>query len=124
MAFSMTSEFENEVAQIIKVVGVGGGGGNAVNRMVDAGIRNVEFVAINTDKAALYNSKAGTKIQIGDKTTAGKGAGANPEKGRAAAEESKDDQYYAKYANLTFADYEGSECCIKKEVLKEYENKV
>ena len=58
MAFSMTSEFENEVAQIIKVVGVGGGGGNAVNRMVDAGIRNVEFVAINTDKAALYNSKA------------------------------------------------------------------
>lgn len=91
MAFSMTSEFENEVAQIIKVVGVGGGGGNAVNRMVDAGIRNVEFVAINTDKAALYNSKAGTKIQIGDKTTAGKGAGANPEKGRAAAEESKDE---------------------------------
>ena len=86
MAFSMTSEFENEVAQIIKVVGVGGGGGNAVNRMVDAGIKNVEFVAINTDKAALYNSKAGTKIQIGDKTTAGKGAGANPEKGRAAAE--------------------------------------
>ena len=91
MAFSMTSEFENEVAQIIKVVGVGGGGGNAVNRMVDAGIRNVEFVAINTDKAALYNSKANTKIQIGDKTTAGKGAGANPEKGRAAAEESKDE---------------------------------
>ena len=91
MAFSMTSEFENEVAQIIKVVGVGGGGGNAVNRMVDAGIRNVEFVAINTDKAALYNSKASTKIQIGDKTTAGKGAGANPEMGRAAAEESKDE---------------------------------
>ena len=77
MAFSMTSEFDNEVAQIIKVVGVGGGGGNAVNRMVDAGIRNVEFVAINTDKAALYNSKANTKIQIGDKTTAGKGAGAD-----------------------------------------------
>ena len=91
MAFSMTSEFDSEVAQVIKVVGVGGGGGNAVNRMVDAGIRNVEFVAINTDKAALYNSKAGTKIQIGDKTTAGKGAGANPEKGRAAAEESKDE---------------------------------
>lgn len=91
MAFSMTSEFESEVAQIIKVVGVGGGGGNAVNRMVEAGIRNVEFVAVNTDKAALYNSKADTKIQIGDKTTAGKGAGANPEKGRAAAEESKDE---------------------------------
>ena len=91
MAYSMPSEFEHEVAQIIKVVGGGGGGGNAVNRMVDAGIRNVEFVAINTDKAALYNSKANTKIQIGDKTTAGKGAGANPEKGRAAAEESKDE---------------------------------
>ena len=85
----MTNEAQS-AAKII-VVGVGGAGNNAVNRMVDAGIRNVEFVAINTDKAALYNSKAGTKIQIGDKTTAGKGAGANPEKGRAAAEESKDE---------------------------------
>ena len=90
MAFDMTSELDSEVVQI-KVVGVGGGGGNAINRMVDAGIRGVEFVAINTDKAALYKSKANTKIQIGDKTTAGKGAGANPEKGRSAAEESKDE---------------------------------
>ena len=90
MAFDMTSELDSEVVQI-KVVGVGGGGGNAINRMVDAGIRGVEFVAINTDKAALYKSKANTKIQIGDKTTAGKGAGANPEKGRNAAEESKDE---------------------------------
>ncbi len=90
MAFDMTSELDSEVVQI-KVVGVGGGGGNAINRMVDAGIRGVEFVAINTDKAALYKSKANTKIQIGDKTTAGKGAGANPEKGRTAAEESKDE---------------------------------
>ena len=77
MAFSMTSEFENEVAQIIKVVGVGGGGGNAVNRMVSAGVRGVEFIAINTDKAALFLSQANQKIQIGDKTTAGMGAGGN-----------------------------------------------
>ncbi len=91
MEFNMTTEFETDAAQVIKVVGVGGGGGNAINRMVDAGIRGVEFVAINTDKSALYKSKATTKIQIGDKTTNGQGAGANPEKGRAAAEESKDE---------------------------------
>ena len=91
MEFNMTTEFEADAAQVIKVVGVGGGGGNAINRMVDAGIRGVEFVAINTDKSALYKSKATTKIQIGDKTTNGQGAGANPEKGRAAAEESKDE---------------------------------
>jgi len=75
----------------IKVVGVGGGGGNAINRMVDAGVRGVEFVAVNTDKAALIKSKANLKIQIGDKTTAGMGAGGNPDNGRAAAEESKDE---------------------------------
>ena len=75
----------------IKVVGVGGGGGNAINRMVDAGVRGVEFVAINTDKAALIKSKATEKIQIGDKTTAGMGAGGNPDNGRAAAEESRDE---------------------------------
>ena len=59
----------------IKVVGVGGGGGNAINRMVDAGVKGVEFIAINTDKAALLKSKANQKIQIGDKTTSGMGAG-------------------------------------------------
>ncbi len=75
----------------IKVVGVGGGGGNAINRMVDAGVRGVEFVAVNTDKAALIKSKANQKIQIGDKTTAGMGAGGNPDNGRAAAEESRDE---------------------------------
>ncbi len=75
----------------IKVVGVGGGGGNAVNRMVDAGVKGVEFVAINTDKAALIKSKAAEKIQIGDKTTSGMGAGGNPDNGRAAAEESRDE---------------------------------
>ncbi|MBO7217519.1 MAG: cell division protein FtsZ [Clostridia bacterium] len=91
MAIDMIPDFETDAAQVIKVVGVGGGGGNAINRMVDAGIRGVEFVAINTDKSALYKSKANTKIQIGDKTTNGQGAGANPDKGRAAAEESKDE---------------------------------
>ena len=73
----------------IKVVGVGGGGGNAVNRMVDAGVKGVEFVAINTDKAALIKSKADVKLQIGDKTTSG--AGGNPNNGHAAAEESRDE---------------------------------
>ncbi|MDI6605192.1 MAG: cell division protein FtsZ [Thermoanaerobacteraceae bacterium] len=75
----------------IKVIGVGGGGGNAVNRMIDAGLRGVEFIAINTDKQALYMSKAENKIQIGDKLTKGLGAGANPEIGKKAAEETKDE---------------------------------
>ena len=89
----MPFEFVDEQANVvqIKVVGVGGGGGNAVNRMVDAGVRGVEFVAINTDKAALIKSKANTKLQIGDKTTAGMGAGGNPNNGHAAAEESRDE---------------------------------
>ncbi|MBP3691958.1 MAG: cell division protein FtsZ, partial [Clostridia bacterium] len=87
------SEVFNEMDNVvqIKVVGVGGGGGNAINRMVDAGVKGVEFIAVNTDKAALHLSKADQKIQIGDKTTSGMGAGANPEKGRTAAEESKDE---------------------------------
>lgn len=74
----------------IKVIGVGGGGGNAVNRMVDAGVKGVEFIAINTDSMALYHSKADQKIQIGEKATQGKGAGANPDVGAKAAEESRD----------------------------------
>ena len=73
----------------IKVIGVGGGGTNAVNRMVDSGIRGVEFVAVNTDKQALLQSKASSKIQIGEKITRGLGAGANPDIGAQAAEESK-----------------------------------
>ena len=89
MPFGIANEAEDVVQ--IKVVGVGGGGGNAVKRMVDAGVKGVEFVAINTDKAALFLSKANSKLQIGDKTTGGKGAGANPEKGRAAAEEAADE---------------------------------
>ena len=83
--------FEEEKVVQIKVVGVGGGGGNAVNRMVDAGVKGVEFVAINTDKAALLKSKADVKLQIGDKTTSGMGAGGNPNNGHAAAQESRDE---------------------------------
>lgn len=79
----------------IKVVGVGGGGNNAVNRMIEANLKGVQFIAINTDKQALYNSKAEYKIQIGEKLTRGLGAGANPEIGSKAAEESRDDVYQA-----------------------------
>jgi len=75
----------------IKVVGVGGGGTNAVNRMVEAGVKGVEFVAVNTDKQALVLSKANVKVQIGEKLTKGLGAGANPDVGRRAAEESRDE---------------------------------
>ena len=79
----------DKVAQI-KVVGVGGGGNNAVNRMIQANITSASFVAVNTDKQALYLSKASEKIQIGEKLTKGLGAGANPEIGRQAAEESRE----------------------------------
>ena len=73
----------------IKVIGVGGAGNNAVNRMVDSGIKGVDFIAVNTDRQALLLSKASTKIQIGEKITRGLGAGANPDIGAQAAEESK-----------------------------------
>ena len=73
----------------IKVIGVGGAGNNAVNRMIEAGIKNVEFIAVNTDRQALNLSKANSKIQIGEKLTRGLGAGANPDIGSQAAEESK-----------------------------------
>lgn len=73
----------------IKVIGVGGAGNNAVNRMVESGIRGVEFISVNTDRQALQESKASTKIQIGEKITRGLGAGANPDIGAQSAEESK-----------------------------------
>ena len=73
----------------IKVIGVGGAGTNAVNRMVESGIRGVDFIAVNTDRQALILSKAGSKIQIGEKITRGLGAGANPDIGAQAADESK-----------------------------------
>ncbi|GLI18552.1 cell division protein FtsZ [Tepidanaerobacter syntrophicus] len=85
-------DFEVEMEQYanIKVIGIGGAGNNAINRMVEAGLKGVEFIAVNTDAQALYLSKADKKIQIGEKLTKGLGAGANPEIGRKAAEESKD----------------------------------
>ena len=86
MDFDMTSTICN-----IKVVGVGGGGNNAVNRMIAAGITGVHFIAVNTDKQDLMMSNADEIIQIGKELTKGLGAGANPEVGRAAAEESKDE---------------------------------
>ena len=73
----------------IKVIGVGGAGNNAVNRMVDSGIKGVDFIAVNTDRQALLISKAASKIQIGEKITRGLGAGANPDIGAQSAEESK-----------------------------------
>ena len=84
-------EIENEFPANIKVIGVGGAGNNAVNRMIETGLRSVEFIAVNTDAQALKKSNSNTKIQIGEKVTRGLGAGANPEIGRKAAEESRDD---------------------------------
>ena len=75
----------------IKVVGVGGGGGNAVNRMIEAGLKGVSYIVVNTDKQALNSSVAETKVQIGEKLTRGLGAGANPEIGMKAAEENLDE---------------------------------
>ena len=89
MAFEL--ELENEYMPKIKVIGVGGGGGNAVNRMVSTQVKNVEFIAINTDDHVLRLSKASQKIQIGEKLTKGKGAGSMPSIGQEAAEESKDE---------------------------------
>ena len=87
----------------IKVVGCGGGGANAVNRMVDAGLKGVEFIAINTDRQALSTSRADKKIQIGEKLTKGLGAGAVPEIGKRAAEESRDEiAQHLKGADLVF----------------------
>ena len=76
---------------VMMVIGVGGGGGNAVNRMIEEDLGGVEFVSVNTDAQALKNNKSGTKIQIGRKLTRGLGAGARPEIGRAALEESRDE---------------------------------
>ncbi|MFS1518287.1 cell division protein FtsZ [Bacillus sp. SCS-151] len=85
-------DFETNLDQLatIKVIGVGGGGNNAVNRMIEHGVQGVEFIAVNTDAQALNLSKAEIKMQIGAKLTRGLGAGANPEVGKKAAEESKE----------------------------------
>ena len=88
----MTFSFDTAAAQgaVIKVIGVGGGGGNAINRMVDEGVTGVEFIAANTDVQALSSTKAETVIQLGPKLTRGLGAGGQPEVGRKAAEESEE----------------------------------
>ncbi|MCK1992562.1 cell division protein FtsZ [Peribacillus muralis] len=85
-------EFDSNLEQLatIKVIGVGGGGNNAVNRMIEHGVQGVEFISVNTDAQALNLSKAEIKMQIGGKLTRGLGAGANPEVGKKAAEESKE----------------------------------
>ena len=85
MAFGLDTGVENVVR--IKVIGVGGGGNNVVNRMVRSGTRGVDFVAVNTDKQALNVSSATYKIQIGEKLTHGQGAGSDPEVGRKSAED-------------------------------------
>lgn len=89
MSFEIDNEFDNIVQ--IKVFGVGGGGGNALDRMVSAGVQCVEFVSVNTDKQALLRSKASAKVQIGEKITHGKGAGSRPEIGEKSAEESREE---------------------------------
>jgi cell division protein FtsZ len=88
-----TQQQQPEPLARIKVVGVGGGGCNAVNRMIDEGIRGIEFIAVNTDAQTLVKSKAPIKIRIGDKTTHGLGAGGNPEIGKKSAEESSEELY-------------------------------
>lgn len=98
-------DFDVDIQQFaqIKVIGCGGGGNNAVNRMIIDGLKNVEFIAINTDKQALMLSHATQKIQIGDKLTKGLGAGANPEIGQKAAEESNEEIAQAiKGADMVF----------------------
>ncbi len=98
-------QFENNEtgAAKIKVIGVGGGGCNAVNRMIDIGLEGVSFLAVNTDKQALNGSKAETKIAIGQKLTKGLGAGANPEIGKNAAEENEEDiRNFIQGADLVF----------------------
>lgn len=82
---------ESETSALIRVVGVGGGGSNAVNRMISENIPGVEFVAINTDQQALLGSKAPVRVAVGDRTTRGLGSGGNPDVGKRAAEESIDD---------------------------------
>ena len=88
MGFEIDNELDDTVQ--IKVIGVGGGGGNAIDRMITTGVKGVEFITVNTDRQALLRSKATQKIQIGEKVTQCKGAGAKPEIGEKAAQESRE----------------------------------
>src|SRR5690554_5182012 len=102
-ALVLQFEVENQQFASIKVIGVGGGGSNAVNRMIEAGVKGVEFIAINTDAQALLRSNADIKLRIGDNITKGLGAGANPQIGRQAAEESKEEiRAVVEDANMVF----------------------
>ena len=101
----MIFEFEESQSQAarMKVVGVGGGGGNAVNRMIEEHLEGVEFISVNTDAQALLNSKSDVKIQIGKKLTRGLGAGARPEIGKQAIDESREEVSRAMHnADLVF----------------------
>ena len=102
--FVLDNEHDDYIPDVnIKVVGVGGGGGNALNCMVTAGIKDVEYIAVNTDAAALRSSKATQKVQIGEKLTRGRGAGNKPEIGERSAQENKEDIAAAlKGANMVF----------------------
>ena len=96
-------ELDQDQFANIKVIGVGGGGNNAVNRMISSGLKGVEFIAVNTDAQALYMAQANHKIQIGAKLTKGLGSGGNPEIGQKAAEESRDDIFQVlKGADMVF----------------------
>lgn len=101
----MENTYQNlgESSANIKVVGVGGAGCNAINRMIESGMQGVEFIAVNTDAQALIASKADQRVRIGEKATRGLGAGANPEVGRLAAEESREELRTAlKEADMVF----------------------
>mgnify|MGYP000411932084 FL=1 len=101
----MENTYQNlgESSANIKVVGVGGAGCNAINRMIESGMQGVEFIAVNTDAQALIASKADQRVRIGEKATRGLGAGANPEVGRLAAEESREELRMAlKEADMVF----------------------
>ena len=97
MFFELDTNAENFAK--MKVAGVGGAGGNAVNRMIDAGLSGVDFISVNTDLQDLENCKATHRLQIGSRITKGLGAGANPELGRKAIEEDRDVEYLFRQLN-------------------------
>src|SRR5271156_684501 len=99
----MTGPVQGNYYAVIKVVGIGGGGVNAVNRMIDAGLKGVEFIAVNTDAQALLMSDADVKLDIGRQLTRGLGAGSDPEVGREAAEEHREElEEVLKGADMVF----------------------
>ena len=89
--YKMGFGMDNEQFATIKVIGIGGGGCNAINRMIEGDVQGIEFITVNTDNQALTQSRASNRLQIGEKITRGLGAGANPEIGEKAASESRDE---------------------------------